>query len=165
MIVNVWIALSDAAQSIVITALRWDEESQGAYTGPLTRRQVRLFEYMQDDAARRRVFSSATLAGTTYNLWSIDFDDSKETLQAIRDELDGLIAQYPNQIAVVGAWLMDGSQAGPEGNPVYPIPNWLWRFMPPWRDENGDLTPAQPSSNADLTDVNLLFGQDPRDFS
>jgi hypothetical protein len=174
LIVNIWIALSDTAQSVVVTALRWDAESQGEYSGPLTSRQIRLFKYMQDDALRRSMYASATLQGTTYNLWSIDFDTSKSTLQSIQDEIDGLIAQYPNQIAIVGAWLMDGRQAGTQwadeertattGTPVYPIPNWLWRFMPQLLDGDGNPLPTQPSSNADLQDVNLLFGQTPRIF-
>jgi hypothetical protein len=63
------------------------------------------------------------------------------------------MADYPNQIAIVGAWGWDGQQLGP---PHYPIPDYLWRFMPP---EVG------ATSNADLVDVNLLMGQAPRDFS
>lgn len=162
MIINVWLGISDAAQNIVRTALQWDEETQGPYDGPLTRRQRRLFEYMQDETTRRRLFKKATLAGTTYNLWSIDFDDTKDTLQLIRDEIDGLIAQYPNQIAVLGAWhFEDGAQVGTRngGDPVYPIPNFLWRFLP-------DPLPdgATATSNADLQDINLLFGQAPRQF-
>lgn len=164
MIVNIWLGISDAAQDVVLEALRWDEESQGQYTGPLTRRQRRLFEYMQDETTRRRLFKKPTLAGTVYNLWSFDFDDEKDTLQLVKDELDGLIAQYPNQIAILGAWRMDGRQIGAnydqDGNrtseAMYPIPNFLWRFMP---DEVG------ATSNADLTDVNILYGQSPRDFS
>ena len=112
MFVNAWIAVSDAAQDVIIEALRWDEESQGDYTGPLTRRQRLLFEYMQDETNRRRLFKKATLAGTVYNLWSIDFHDDAQTLQLVRDEIDGLIVEYPNQIGVLGAWRKDGSQVG-----------------------------------------------------
>lgn len=154
--INVWLALSTTAQDIVIESLRWDEEAQGDYTGPLRNRSRRLFEYMQDEVARRRLFATATLQSIDYNLWSIDFFDEGSVLQDIRDEIDFLIAEFPNQIAVLGAWdIRTGQQVG-GGTPLYPIPNYTWRFMP------AELGAA---SNTDLTDVNLLFGQTPRDFS
>ena len=160
--VNIWLGVSDAAQDVIVEGLRWDEETQGPYSGPLTRPQRRVFEYMQDEASRRRLFTKPTLAGTVYNLWSIDFYDEMETLQAIRDEIDGLIAQYPNQISILGAWHWEGDQVGTRGggDPLYPLPAFLWRFLP---DPLPDGT--IPASNADLQDVNLLFGQSPRDFS
>ena len=46
MIINIWLGISAAAQDLVIEALRWDEESQGSYTGPITNRQRKLFEYI-----------------------------------------------------------------------------------------------------------------------
>ena len=215
MFVNVWMALSDAAQDIVIESLRWDEETQGDYTGPLRNRSRRLFEYMQQDATRRRLWISPTLAGTVYNLWSIDFNDEGSVLQEVRDEIDFLIAEYPNQISVLGAWKETGEQFGTEhvytttveevtysilnpdydpneflddevtpnpdydpnyvirvtedqdvtritgktGTAEYPLPDFLWRFLPnPLPD--GTI----PASNADLVDINLLFGQRPRSF-
>lgn len=112
MIINLWLAVSDAAQATVLEGLRWDTESQGPYTGPLTPRQLRMFEYMQDDTVRRALFKSADVSGTTVNLWSIDFDEDKDTLLAVSDVLNGLIAQYPNQIAIVGVWKPDGAMLG-----------------------------------------------------
>ena len=164
MIINIWLALSDQAQDIVIESLRWDEEAQGPYTGPLRNRSRRLFEYMQDNTTRRRLFKPWTNPQGTFHLWSIDFDDEKEALQLVRDEIDFLMTEYPNQISVLGAWRLDGRQAGAnydqDGNrtseATYPIPNFLWRFMP---DSVG------ATSNADLQDINLLYGQTPRDFS
>lgn len=159
MFVNIWLAISDAAQTVVLEYLNWDEEADGEYTGPLRERSQRLFSYMQDQASRRRLFTKPTLQGTVYNLWSIEFEeDSRDTLQAIRDELDFLIGEYPNQIAITGAWDWDGNQIGTP--PIYPIPDYLWRFLP---DPLPDGT--VPASNADLVDVNLLYGQSPRDFS
>ena len=208
---NVWLAISDAAQALVIESLRWDEEADGPYTGPLRNRSRKLFAYMQQDAVRRRMFASATLSGTVYNLWSIDFYDTGSMLRDVRDELDFLIDTYPNQIAVLGAWKDTGEQYGTEhvytttvesvtystlnpdydpneflddgvtpnpdydpnfvirvtedqevaritgmtGTPTYPLPNYLWRFMP------AELAAA---SNADLQDINLLAGQSPRSF-
>jgi hypothetical protein len=68
----------------------------------------------------------------------------------------------------LGSWWYDtGIQGGmqppliendpPTGTPFYPIPNNAYLFMP-------DLDGIPPTSNADLRDINLLFGQHPRDF-
>lgn len=207
---NIWLGISDAAQDIVLEYLNWDTETQGDYTGPLRKRSQRLFEYMQDGTNRRRLWQKTNLGGTDYNLWSIDLDDRLDTLQQVRDELDFLIATYPNQIAILGAWKWDGAMVGctlvltevpnpdyvgepywipnpdyqpdpelpdydprenirnpawvPEtiversqtGTPTYPLPTYLWRFMPA---EDG------ATSNADLRNVNLLYGQGERVFS
>ena len=213
MFANIWLGISDAAQAIVIESLRWDEETQGEYTGPLRKRSRRLFEYMQDDATRRSLFAKASIAGTDYNLWSISFDDTAAVLQLVRDEIDYLMSEYPSQISVLGAWKWDGAMFGCElvltevpnpayvgepfeipnpayqpdpelddydprenlrnpawvpetitersqtGTPMYPLPNYAWRFMP--TPEGG----TAPSSNTDLTDVNVLMGQANRIFS
>ena len=118
MIINIWLALSDQAQDIVIESLRWDEEAQGPYTGPLRNRSRRLFEYMQDNTTRRRLFKPWTNPQGTFHLWSIDFDDEKEALQLVRDEIDFLMTEYPNQISVLGAWRLDGRQAGANYDPT-----------------------------------------------
>jgi hypothetical protein len=208
-IINVWLAVSDAAQAEIRTALQ-DEE----YSGPLTKREVAVFRYMQQEVERRRLFKKPTLSGTVYNLWSLDFDRDVDPVSAIKNTLDGLIAKYPNQIAIVGVWKRDGAMLGttlvltdvpnpaytgepfmipnpgyqpdpeledydprtevrnpawvPEtitersqtGTPTYPLPNYLWRFMPDDADGNPTAT-----SNADLRDVNLLAGQQFRVFN
>lgn len=210
MIVNVWIALSDTAKDRVVEYLRWDEETQGDYNGPLTREQGMLFEYMQDRATRIGTFAKPTLSGRQAELWQLDFDTDTDPVARIRRVLDELIAAYPGRLAIVGVWKRDGAMLGcqlvltevanpdyvgepfripnpnfnddvespdydprktlrnpawvPEtivqrsqtGTPTYPLPNYLWRFMPDW---------VGATSNADLTDVNLLFGQQPRVFS
>jgi hypothetical protein len=56
----------------------------------------------------------------------------------------------------------------PTGNPIYPIPNNLYLFMPDIveYDENGNEISRTPAtSNDDLRDINLLVGQEPRDFT
>ena len=155
---NIWLSVSDAAQAVIIESIDWPEDTP--YTGPLRPRSRRLFTYMDDHATRRKLFTKPVLQGITYNLWSLEFDDEKETLQAVGDELDYLMGQYPAQIAVCGAWRWDGQQIRNLGIAVYPIPSWLWRFLPdPMRDG------TSPTSNDDLHDVNLLQGQYPRDFT
>ena len=152
MIVNLWLVLSEQAQTRALESVRWDEESQGEYNGPLTNRQRRLFNYFADGDVVRQRFSSPTLQGRVANLWSLTFDEARDTLQAIQSEIDTLLATYPNNIAVIGAWnFRTGEQVG-----GYTIPNWAWRMMP------ADIG---ATSNADLQDINLIFGQAPRDFS
>jgi hypothetical protein len=67
MIVNVWIALRLSAEATVIESLQWDEDAQGPYTGPLRAKSRKLFTYMKDGTTRRRLFSTATIAGEDYN--------------------------------------------------------------------------------------------------
>lgn len=214
MLINIWLATSENLRDIARESLRWDEETQGDYTGPLRRRSRRLFEYIQDEAARSRLWDNPTLQGTVYFLWSIDFDDDAVTLQLVEDEITHLGTQFPNEISILAAWKRDGAMVGcqlvltevpnpdytgepqfipnpdfdndpesptydprptirnpayvPEfitersqtGTPRYPLPNFAWRFLP-----NPLPDGTVPSSNADLVDLNLLYGQSPRVFS
>jgi hypothetical protein len=84
-----------------------------------------------------------------------------------------LLATWPlEEIEVQGAWYIDtGIQMGQEGvydvegvltgltgTPAYPIPLDAYELMPPL-----DGVPA--TSNADLRDINVIFGQAPRIFT
>lgn len=204
MIVDVWVAVSDAAQDEIRASFAED------YDGVLTKREQAVFAYMNDNVVRTKLFSSPTLSGTVYNLWQLGVDTDKDPVLAIKATLEGLADRYPNQIQIVGAWKWDGAMVGCElvltdvpnpdyvgepyeipnpayqpdpelpdydprqnlrnpawvpetiversqtGTPTYPLPTYLWRFLPA---EDG------AASNADLRDVNLLFGQSPRVFS
>lgn len=112
MIVNVWIALRDDAQNAIRTRLEWDEESQGAYTGPVTDRTARLFSKMADRATVQRLFRVATLNTRQWTLWSVYFDEPVDVLQKVQDELDQLAIDYPSQFIIAGAWKEDGAMVG-----------------------------------------------------
>lgn len=156
MIVNVWIAVRDDAQAAIATRLAWDEDAQGEYAGPVTDRTARLFRKMFDRATVQNLFKAAAIAGRDYSLWSVYFDESANVLQKIQDELDAVASAYPNHIVIAGAWDMDGGQVG-----GYTPHARLIDFMPDERDADGEIIgPAQQ-----VTDVNLLQGQQPRDFS
>ena len=160
--VNFWLIISDAAQDIVLEFLNWPEDSE--YTGPLRPQSQRLFLYMDDHATRRQLFAKGVvLQSITYNMWNFELRDTGEVLNAVRDEIDYLIGEYPNQLQVIGSWRWNGNQFGDP--PFYPIPDWAWKFMPPRYEDDGTLSPDQPSSNDDLIDVNLVQGQHPREFS
>ena len=155
MIINVWIAVSNTARTKIVERLRWDEESQGPYTGPITDEQYRLFSYMQDQRNREALFKRPVIAVREYILFSVDFDGDKVLLNRVRQVIDELVVAYPNRIAVMGAWdVENGQQVGAtyvEGvktaDGPYPIHAQLWRFMP----DKPDGTP-----NPTLRDVNLL---------
>ncbi len=151
---NIWLGTSQNVVDIAIESLQWDEETQGAYTGPLRNRSRKLFEMMQDARNREAQFNKPNIGGTVYRLWSLDFEETLATLLLVEEEIVHLEGQFPNELVLVGAWKWNGSQYGTP--PRHPIHNRAWEFMP--ADDGA-------TSNADLRDVNLLFGQSPRDFS
>ena len=165
MIVNVWIGLRDDAQAAILTRLRWDEETQGPYTGPVTDRQHKLFSYMHDRENTQRLFKQATLGGRVWTVWSVYFDLPGNILQLVKAELDQMLVDYPTQFVVTGAWHWDGRQVGTEwtdetqiattGTPVYPMHPQILKFMP-----DVDDLPATV-----VTDVNVGMGQSLRRFS
>jgi hypothetical protein len=158
--INVWLALRDDAQSLIVERLRWNEQQQGAYNGPVTDRQAKIFRYMADQENTRRLFKTATLNSRQWSLWSVYFNPAElgaNVLQIVKDELDQLAADYPSRFVIAGAWRWNGTQI-----PGYPPHPQLLKFMPDvW---NGDLPPTYSAPTV-LTDVNLLMGQAPRDFS
>ena len=90
MIVDIFLGLRQDAHDAVITRLDWDEESQGAYTGPVADRTAKLFRQMQDRAARLIQFAIANVGGNDWNLWLVAFDEEKDLLLKLQDELDAL---------------------------------------------------------------------------
>ena len=135
---------------------------------------VKIFRKMAHFAVVERMWKTPTIGGKKRFLFSINLTASKKAKAAI----DYLLAEYPNQIAVGGAWFFDGRQAGTRwqiadgertgnvtGTPTYPInETQLLKFMPDIieRDQDGNVTSTTPSLV--LTDVNLLQGQNPRRF-
>lgn len=157
MTINVWLALRDDAQALIVERLRWDRDAQGEYTGPVTDRQAKLFGYMADQENTQRLFRQGTAGGRVWTVWNIYFNLSGNVLQKVKAELDQLALDYPNHVIIAGAWRWDGSQVND-----YPPHPQLLQFMPDvW---NGDEPPTY-SPATQLADVNLLLGQTPRDFS
>jgi len=166
MFINVWLAITDTAEDVILTRLRWDEQVQGEYSGPITERQHRLFRLMADQEVVRKLFKTTTAQGKTWKLWSISFNEDNNALLKIKFELDNLVVLYPGELNIVGAWHRDGRQVGTDwtdetqtatiGTPTYPIPASLIDFMPDI-DEAG----TRPTS---LSDINLVMGQSARIF-
>jgi hypothetical protein len=158
------------------------EDAGGTYTypddGPMDDESYRIFnESKSDTAVVERLFEPVENGGNTYKLFSYNTDNKD-----FRNDIDYLEATWGNDVQCQGSWWFDnGLQGGmryddddqsptfgqPIGNPIYPIPNNLFLFMPDIveYDENGDeISRTPPTSNADLRDINLLVGQVPRDF-
>lgn len=111
---NIWLGLRDDANTIVKDYLRHDEEADGPYTGPVTNRAGRFFRFMADQENVQKLFKAPTLGGNVWHLWSISFSDDQYTLQQIKDEIDWILATYPAQTSMVGAWKWTGEQYGTE---------------------------------------------------
>ena len=105
------------------------------------------------------LWKTRTQGPRSWQLYSLTYDVS--TRQEFEQQIERFKSENPGQTDVLGAWHMeDGRQVGIEldgsGVPLYPIPGRLSDFMP----DDPDGTP-----NPTLRDVNLYYGQAPRDFS
>jgi len=99
------LGLRDDAQAAIIERLKWDEEAQGPYTGPVDDRTNRIFSYMQDFTQRQKLFKVVTAGGRDYTAWSFMFTGGSTLFQKVVEEIDWLIAEYPNRIFVLGAYV------------------------------------------------------------
>lgn len=160
MTINVWLGLRDDAQALIVERLNWDQESQGAYAGPVTDRQHKLFSYMQDRANRVALYRTDTIAGRTWTLWTVDFDFRGNLRQKVKAELDQLLLDYPNHVIIGGAWhWSDGRQV-----PDYALHSRLIEFMPDvvtYDNEGNEISRVRPIV---VSDQNLGQGQAERQF-
>ena len=171
---NVWLAMSTQARD----EFRARRQQGDQYSGPMDDDTYYVLDKMSDQEVVSGLFATPTLGGKTYITFSVYLPGEARVQKAI----DYLTERWPGHFIVVGAWFMDGRQAGTQweldeegertgnvtGTPIYPIPAQAYRIMPPINvyDENGDLVSSTPAtSNAQLVDVNLLAGQAPRRFT
>lgn len=166
---NVFLIITKAAKD-VIRPLMSDYE----YDGP-NLKAVKLFRRMAHFTITENKWKSPTIAGKKRYLYSITIPAN----QKAKDAIDYLLAEYPNQIAVGGAWWWDGRQVGTQwaldeggsrtgdvtGTPTHPIPSQLIQFMPDIieRDSEGAIISTTPAMV--LTDVNKEQGCAPRRFN
>ena len=174
--VNVWLVLSEVAIAKYKERLQ-KERNNEEYTGPVKDRAFKILRTMQKLDAVQARFRGATLQGKAVQILSVYFPGNVPQVEA---GLDWLLAEYPSNIAVVGAWWAFGRRGGLQlgteydedgnvvGTPTYEIPNWAWRLMPDEvvLDESGNEVSRTPaSSNADLRDIAMLCGQARRRFA
>ena len=148
--INLWLVLRDDAKVLINTALSTPEEN---YSGPVNTKTRRIFERLVDLKSTQRLFKSPDIGGNVYHLYSLIFTSD---LKKAKAAVDYLVTRYPNHIIIGGAWYWDGTQV-----PGYPPHAQLLKLMPDVYDSGTDsMVPATV-----VTDVNLLAGQSPRDFS
>ena len=125
------------------------------------------FNTIYDEGAVERLYKQWDAAGRQYKLWSM-YAEKPEGLQQIRADLDMLIASYPQDFAVLGAWNYEtGQEVGEaQGDIWYPLPNQTLNFMPDIIiSDNGEDNPPTMGPATELTDVLMMFGQANRSFS
>jgi len=98
------LVLRDDAQTLIVERLRWNEDRDGEYVGPVLDRTNTLFSYMQDYTQRQKLFKSPTIGGNVYHAWSFMFEAGADVMQRVQEELDFLLLNYPNHVFVMGAF-------------------------------------------------------------
>jgi len=173
--VDLFIAFSD--QAVTEFKARRDDPD---YSGPMDDRTYQVMSRMHDLDNRQRLFKTTTLAGKTYNLFSMIITGN---LQAAKDAVDDVTAEWPTHIVAIGAWWFDtGLQVGTEGvydedgnltgitgTPTYPIHAQTWRLLTDnfdGYDGSGDPIYTPLTSNADIRPetINRCLGQADRRF-
>ena len=172
--VNIWIALSTSAKNAINTRLRWNTETDGEYTGPVSDTEYRIFRRMAHHSITSRMWKTPTLGGKTWHLFSLTFDLSGTNKNKLKDALDWLAANRGNLFQIVGAWHWSGRQVGTQweldqdgnrtgnttGTPTYPInTSQLLKFMPDIIEYDNDGNVTSITAATAVTDVNLEQGQ------
>jgi hypothetical protein len=120
---------------------------------------VETLERCGDIAVIPNLYDFRVQGPRSWQLYSLLYDVA--TRQEFEQAVERFKSENPGQTDVLGAWhFEDGRQVGIEldgsGVPLYPVPGKLSDFMP----DNPDGTP-----NATVRDVNIYYGQAPREFS
>ena len=157
---NVWIVLSDTLYQQIKDILTDDE-----YAGP-EEDLLNFLRHQVDWKTTFQLFKTPIILGEVRYLFSLSFNGRDTNLGQVKQTIDALSASYGIDFSVAGSWWWDGSQ-GMDNSvspavPFYPINQaQLLKFMPDVWDGS---SPPQPVPAAQLTDVNLVQGQAPRDF-
>lgn len=172
---NAWIALSTSAHRALKTRM---ETADDEYTGAVKERAFGIFRRLiggrRHGLQVQNMFRRATHAGKNWRLWSITIDTKREA-----QDLQWLLDNYGNLVRVMGVWKMNGLQAGQRldedgnvtGTPRYPInQTMLLKFMPTIKEhgitdpDSLDAPTVSESEPTTIADINLLSGQQPRNF-
>jgi hypothetical protein len=173
---NLWLGMSQAFQAELVPLIT---EGTPAVIFPglnnMDEATLALFKNTHDAEGVARLFKLWPGPGAkNYRVWSFYFDKPLEG-PTIRADIDTMAAVYPEDFLPMGAWrTSDGHEVGAsysdiEGEePVFlqpgwwPVPAQVVNFMPDvW---NGDEPPTYSPATVP-TDVNVLMGQAPRDFT
>ena len=163
---NAWISMSQAFKNEL-----WPFIKSGtpAVTFPdinnISDETVEFFNTIYDEGAVERLFKEWAAAGRVYKLWSF-YAEKPNGVPLIRSDWDMLIASYPQDFGVLGAWNWDtGAEVGEaQGDIWYPLPPQTINFMPDIIVDNTDPENPVYGPATELTDVLLVLGQGNRSF-
>ena len=101
------------------------------------------------------LYKTRTQGPRSWQLYSLLYDVPFR--QVFEQAIELFKSENPGTTDVLGSWhWVTGEQVKDDNVPLYPIPGKLNQFMPDDAEGNPDST---------LRDVNLYYGQSPRDFS
>ncbi len=161
--VNIWLILTQTAVN-TLRDLMDDESYDGQHI-----KAVRIFREMADYVTVEKLFKRPTIGGKKRFLFSVNLQGSSKA----KDAIDYLLATYPGDIAVGGAYRWDnGLQVGLSydengdvtGTPIYPQHPKLIKFMPTIKEYNVSGVLISETDATQVTDVNLIQGQHERVF-
>jgi len=161
MFANIWLGLRDDANTTVSEYLRWDEEANGPYDGPVNARAGRLFRFMADQDNVQKTFKTPILGGNPWHIWTISISEPEYSGEQIKDEIDWLIAEYSSQVSMVGAWKWTGEQYGTEHVwDTRQVDKWVTRRNPGYQpdDELPDYDPEQYTRTFETVDEDYVSG-------
>jgi hypothetical protein len=115
-----------------------------------------------DMAHIESAMKNETLAGKVWTLYSAYLEPTSASKTKIKTWLDN----HVGQVAVCGAWNMDGTQVlKASGTPMFPIDQRLIKFMPDDIVYGPDGLEISRTAATELDQVNVLAGaQSPRMF-
>jgi hypothetical protein len=180
---NLWLGMSQAFQADLVPLIQ-DGTPATAFPGlnQLDEATLALLRNTHDAEGVARLFKLwPGPEGQNFRVWSFYFNKPEQG-DIIHDDIDLMAATYPSDFLPMGAWrTSDGGEVGTQydegattGTPWWPVPAQVVNFMPdimtdPGTPEGpGGIPPAVPPIYAPPiapTDVNILMGQAPRDFT
>lgn len=144
--INVWIALTADLATALKSAVAGEESPVPDAVIEAARNQIGQF----DLTVTTSLFKVAVLDGVAWVAYTIYLDD-----ETVDEWIATMSAVFPGRFRLLGGWNIN------EAAPVYPIDPDLLAWMPDvWDPETEATTPATV-----LTDVSVLAGQVPREFT
>ena len=147
MIINVWLEIRDT--------FTWPAEDPEDDT-ELQAKNRQTLALCGDIKVIPGLYKTRTQGPRSWQLYSVLYD--VQTIPEFERAVELFKSENPGDTSVLGAWHWGtGLQVTDDNVPLYPIPGSLSSFMP----DEGD----PPVPNSTQRDVNLYFGQTPRDFT
>ena len=157
---NFWIGLSQEMQADLVGWVA-TEPPVPPVNFPLlenlNEETIAFFNESHDAGSLDKLFRHYDSGNRNYRVWSF-YVTRLSDVTPVRNNLDALTANYPLDFLIMGAWQFETGQAVS----AYPSPPSLINFMPPTWDH--DTNPPTEIPPTEVSDVNLLAGQAPREF-